>query len=212
MKHHHLRPPIVHIIDDEASVRAALTFLLEGQDYRVKSWPNGAAFLASAPPPAAQEIALIDVRMPQIDGLELQERLILSGRPVAVIMMTAHADIAMAVRAMRNGAVTFLEKPFESKVLLQALVDAQAEADGDGARKQQCIEAELMLQRLTPREKEVLQGLTQGLSNKEIGRTLGLSPRTVETHRAALMAKFGARSLSEALRIAFLSGADGPLL
>ena len=144
--------------------------------------------------------------MPEMDGLEVQQALLDRGVTMPVIVLTGHADVSIAVRAMKAGAVDFLEKPFEKAVLIAAIETAfgrLAVADGASAR---ATEAEVILAVLTPREREVLDGLAQGLPNKTIAYDLGISPRTVEVHRANLMAKLDVRSLSDALRLAFAAG------
>jgi two-component system response regulator FixJ len=141
--------------------------------------------------------------MPGMDGLEVQQALQERGVGLPVIIMTGHGDVALAVKAMKAGAVDFIEKPFE-KIALSSSLDegfrrlSQKEVTGERRK-----DAEVKLQALTPRERDVLDGLAQGLPNKTIAYDLGISPRTVEIHRANLMTKLGVRSLSEALRIAF---------
>lgn len=149
---------------------------------------------------------LLDVRMPEMDGLEVQKILAERGVTMPVIILTGHGDISIAVRAMKGGAVDFLEKPFEKALLISAIeaaFDRIETADGVSAR---ASAAEVILGALTAREREVLDGLVQGLPNKTIAYDLGISSRTVEVHRANLMTKLEARSLSDALRIAFAAG------
>jgi two-component system response regulator FixJ len=146
---------------------------------------------------------LLDIRMPGMDGLEAQEALRSRGVTLPVIIMTGHGDVSLAVQAMKAGAVDFIEKPFEKAVLLSAIDQALDRLKRSAASREQTDEALVRLQALTPREREVLDGLAKGLPNKTIAYDLGISPRTVEIHRANLMSKLGARSLSEALRLAF---------
>lgn len=195
----------VHIVDDEEAIRRSASFMLKTSGYAVETWPTGAAFLREVRH-AAEGCILLDVRMPEMDGLEVQQALLDRGVTMPVIVLTGHADVSIAVRAMKAGAVDFLEKPFEKAVLIAAIETAfgrMAAADGAAAR---AAEAEVILAVLTPREREVLDGLAQGLPNKTIAYDLGISPRTVEVHRANLMAKLDVRSLSDALRLAFAAG------
>lgn len=196
---------LVHIVDDEEAIRRSASFMLKTSGYAVETWPTGAAFLREVRH-AAEGCILLDVRMPEMDGLEVQQALLDRGVTMPVIVLTGHADVSIAVRAMKAGAVDFLEKPFEKAVLIAAIETAfgrLAVADGAAAR---ATEAEVILAVLTPREREVLDGLAQGLPNKTIAYDLGISPRTVEVHRANLMAKLDVRSLSDALRLAFAAG------
>ena len=196
---------LVHIVDDEEAIRRSASFMLKTSGYAVETWPTGAAFLSEVRH-AAEGCILLDVRMPEMDGLEVQQALLDRGVTMPVIVLTGHADVSIAVRAMKAGAVDFLERPFEKAVLIAAIEPAfgrMAAADGAVAR---AAEAEVILAVLTPREREVLDGLAQGLPNKTIAYDLGISPRTVEVHRANLMAKLDVRSLSDALRLAFAAG------
>ncbi len=196
---------LVHIVDDEESMRRSTGYALKTTGYAVATWASGTEFLKQVRH-AEQGCILLDVRMPDIDGLEVQQVLAARGVTMPVVIMTGHGDITIAVQAMKAGAVDFLEKPFEKSALLNAVEAAFeriAKAD-DAAIKAQ--DAATLLAALTPRERDVLEGLAQGLPNKTIAYDLGISPRTVEVHRANLMAKLDVRSLSDALRIAFAAG------
>lgn len=196
---------LVHIVDDEDAIRRSASFMLKTSGYTVQTWVSGVAFLKEVRH-APEGCVLLDVRMPEMDGLEVQQALLDRGVTMPVIVLTGHADVSIAVRAMKAGAVDFLEKPFEKAVLIAAIdaaFDRIAAADGAAAR---AAEANVVLGVLTPREREVLDGLAQGLPNKTIAYDLGISPRTVEVHRANLMAKLDVRSLSDALRLAFAAG------
>ena len=196
---------LVHIVDDEDAIRRSASFMLKTSGYAVQTWATGVAFLREIRH-VPEGCVLLDVRMPEMDGLEVQEALRERGVTMPVIVLTGHADVSIAVRAMKGGAVDFLEKPFEKAVLIAAIVaafDRLTAADGAAAR---AAEANVVLAVLTPREREVLEGLAQGLPNKTIAYDLGISPRTVEVHRANLMAKLDVRSLSDALRLAFAAG------
>lgn len=196
---------LVHIIDDEEAVRRSTSFMLKTSGYAVQSWPSGTAFLRDVRH-VEPGCILLDIRMPEMDGLAVQAALVERGVTMPVVILTGHGDIGTAVQAMKAGAVDFLEKPFEKKALLGAIeqaCDRIAAADDRAART---AEAQTVLGALTPREREVLEGLAQGLPNKAIAFDLGISPRTVEVHRANLMAKLDVKSLSDALRIAFAAG------
>lgn len=196
---------LVHIVDDEEAIRRSASFMLKTSGYAVETWSTGTAFLKEIRH-VPEGCILLDVRMPEMDGLDVQQNLLDRGVTMPVIILTGHADVSIAVRAMKAGAVDFLEKPFEKAVLLSAIEAAferLAKADSAAAR---AAEANVVLGVLTPREREVLDGLAQGLPNKTIAYDLGISPRTVEVHRANLMAKLEVRSLSDALRLAFAAG------
>jgi two-component system response regulator FixJ len=149
------------------------------------------------------DIVLLDIRMPGMDGLEVQQELRKLGVDLPVIIMTGHGDIPLSVRAMKAGAIDFIEKPFEKAALLEAIDEAFATLSRGHSGLERAKGAIVKLQALTPRERDVLDGLAKGLPNKTIAYDLGISPRTVEIHRANLMIKLEVRSLSEALRLAF---------
>lgn len=205
---------LVHIVDDEASIRRSAGFLLKTSGYAVETHESGVAFLKDArhQDPAC---VLLDVRMPVMDGLQVQQILAERGIALPVIVLTGHADVSIAVRAMKAGAVDFIEKPFEKMTLLGAIEAAFERLTDAAGRAARGDSARLAIAGLTGREQEVLKGLADGLPNKTIAYDLGISPRTVEVHRANLMTKLGVRSLSEALRIAFAAGlgqdADGAI-
>jgi two-component system response regulator FixJ len=182
--------------------------MLKTSGFDVQTWPSGVAFLKEAKAAAAGCI-LLDVRMPEMDGLEVQQALNERGIAMPVIVLTGHGDISIAVRAMKAGAVDFLEKPFEKARLLDAIEEAFARLEDTAARGDRAQDAQVAIASLTAREREVLEGLAQGLPNKTIAYDLDISSRTVEVHRANLMSKLNVRSLSEALRIAFAAGMGG---
>lgn len=194
--------PLVYVVDDDEAIRRSISFLLKTSGYAVKAYASGAEFLAEAGR-LERGCILLDVRMPDIDGMEVQQRLRESGVLLPVIIMTGHGDIDMAVRAMKAGASDFIEKPFEKALLFDALESAQQRLDLDVLSDRRCEDARARLNILTAREREVLKGMVDGLPNKTIAYDLGISPRTVEIHRANLMQKLQVQSLSEALRIAF---------
>ncbi|WOK37464.1 response regulator transcription factor [Sphingomonas sp. C3-2] len=193
---------LVYLVDDEEAIRRSAGFMLRTSGFKVESFASGVEFLKDVRD-LPLGCVLLDIRMPGMDGLEVQQALIERGVAMPVVIMTGHGDVNIAVRAMKAGAIDFIEKPFEKAVLMAALDQAQARLDRSGQRRTNAEEAATRLKILTPREREVLDGLVEGLPNKTIAFDLGISPRTVEIHRANLMAKLEVRSLSEALRLAF---------
>ena len=196
---------MVHVIDDDDGVRRSASFLLKTSGFATRTWESGVAFLREVRHAEAGCI-LLDVRMPEMDGLEVQQALTERGVAMPVIVLTGHGDIGIAVKAMKAGAVDFIEKPFESDVLLDAIGRAFERLDRSADVLARAADADLVLGALSAREREVLEGLAQGYPNKTIAYDMGISARTVEVHRANVMSKLGARSLSDALRIAFAAG------
>ncbi len=193
---------LVHLVDDDEAIRRSVGFMLKTSGYHVRTYESGVELLKSCPNLETGCI-LLDIRMPGMDGLELQAALKDKGVTLPVVIMTGHGDVSLAVHAMKAGAVDFIEKPFEKAVLLSAIEHGVERLKRSAATLDRADEAAVKLQALTPREREVLEGLAKGLPNKTIAYDLGISPRTVEIHRANVMSKLGVRSLSEALRIAF---------
>ena len=193
---------LVHLVDDDASVRRSVGFMLKTSNYQVQTYESGLELLKRSTY-LSPGCVLLDIRMPGMDGLEVQQALREKGVGLPVIIMTGHGDINLAVKAMKAGAVDFIEKPFEKDALLSSLEEGFHRLSRKEVTQDRKKDAEVRLQALTPRERDVLDGLTQGLPNKTIAYDLGISPRTVEIHRANLMTKLEVRSLSEALRIAF---------
>ncbi len=198
----------VHLVDDDEAIRRSASFMLRTSGYLVKTYATGVEFLGQAKdvPPGC---ILLDVRMPEMDGLEVQAALRECGVLLPVIVMTGHGDINTAVEAMKLGAVDFIEKPFEKAVLVNALETGFERLEKSAKRHDRAEEARVKLGVLTPRELDVMRGLVRGHPNKTIAYDLDISPRTVEIHRANLMTKLEVRSLSEALRIAFAAGLGG---
>ena len=198
----------IHLVDDDEAIRRSASLVLRTSGYTVKTYESGIELLASA-----EELApgciLMDVRMPAMDGLEVHAALKERGVFLPVIVMTGHGDVNLAVRAMKAGAIDFIEKPFEKAELLAAIEDGFDSMDRSERRRAHREEARAKLAVLTPRECEVLQGLVEGRPNKTIAYALGISPRTVEVHRANLMAKLAVPSLSDALKLAFAAGMAG---
>ena len=196
---------IIHLVDDEESIRKAASFALKTAGYDVIAYTSGVEFLRTAKS-AEVGCVILDVRMPEMDGLQVQTTMAARGINMPVIVLTGHGDVSVAVQAMKGGAIDFLEKPFEKAALLEAVRRAFARLDDVDLRARESSEAEVRVAALTPREQVVLEGLANGLPNKTIAYDLGCSSRTVEVHRASLMAKLEVRNLSEALRIAFAAG------
>ena len=198
---------IVHLVDDDEAIRRSAGFMLKTSGFKVSIYASGVELLKEARD-LAPGCILLDVRMPEMDGLQVQEALRERGIGFPVIVMTGHGDVAVAVQAMKAGAVDFIEKPFEKAVLLSSIEEGFSRIEHAGRSRARAEEALVRLQALTPREKDVLEGLVRGHPNKTIAYDLDISPRTVEIHRANLMSKLGVASLSEALRIAFAAGLD----
>ncbi len=200
---------LVHIVDDDDAVRRSAAFMLKHAGYRVQSHVSGIAFLKEARV-AERGCVLLDVRMPEMDGLEVQEEMGKRGIDMPVVILTGHGDVAVAVKAMRAGAVNFIEKPYEKEALLRAIEEAYAHLDRSYDKEMKASEAQVRLASLTGRERDVLNGLVAGYPNKTIAYDLGISPRTVEIYRANMMEKLRASSLSQALRIAFIAESANP--
>src|SRR5487761_8272 len=195
----------VYIVDDDEAVRDSLAVLLETQGYAVAGFASAPAFLAAAPAlPAGVLVA--DIRMPGMDGLELQQRLNEQALSFPMIVVTGHGDVPLAVRAMKAGAIDFIEKPFAATAILNSAEAALSRLAEPGNQDPPAPAATARLALLTPREREVLQGLLAGLPNKSIAYDLAISPRTVEIHRARVMDKMNARSLSELVRMSLAAG------
>lgn len=190
---------LVHVIDDDLAIRLALEMLLHSAGFDVATYASGFAFLDAVPSLREEGAACIvtDMRMPGLDGLQLLHRLKEQRFRHPVIVMTAHGDVPSAVKVMKAGAADFVEKPFDADVILAAIDTALKAATGQGLHPEDSRIAEL-----SAREREVLDMLVAGKPNKLIAAELGISPRTVEVHRARLMARLGVRSLAEAVRIA----------
>lgn len=221
-------PPLVHVVDDDDAMRRSLALLLRAAGYAAEAHASAEALLdaldreaASLPeaPPAAPRrpaCAVVDVLMPGgMDGIALQTELARRGAALPVVVVTGHADVPLAVRAMRAGALDFIEKPYPKERILAAVGQAleatasgRAAGRGHGPTAAAAAAAAARVAPLTPRERTVLRSLVLGRPNKVIAHELGISPRTVEAHRAAIMEKLGVRSLAEAVRIALAAGLD----
>lgn len=197
-------PTVVHIVDDDPQVRAATSFLLASQGYPTHVYADGTEFLEQAK--LRKGCVLLDLRMTGKSGLEVLRELGGRGTTLPVVMLSGHGNLKEAVEAMKLGAVDFLEKPYQERELIAAIERALEWAERQRDRSQASAAAASRLQRLSTRERQVLQGLLSGLSNKAIGRRLDLSPRTIEMHRANLMNDLGVGSLPEAIRLAIDAG------
>jgi two-component system response regulator FixJ len=199
----------IFIVDDDAAIRDSLRVLLESVGFAaVTTFASARDFLDRATP-SPGDCVLVDVHMPDMGGLELQAELAARGSGVSVIVMTGHGEVPLAVRAMKAGAVDFLEKPIAEALLLDCIRRALALGAARSRHAEEASETERRLKTLTPREREVLQGMVEGRPNKAIAHDLGISPRTVEIHRARVMEKMEARSLSALVRMALAAGIGG---
>lgn len=196
---------IVYVIDDDDSVRHSLEFLLDVAGIRVRSFPSADAFLRSSPPFAGACI-VTDVRMPGMNGVELAEELKKRGFEVPVIIVTGHADVPLAIQAMKAGVADFIEKPFDDEMILAAIRSALAQQVGDEEARSERQNVLDRVATLSPRERDVMEGLVAGKANKAIAFDLDISARTVEVYRANLMMKMQAKTLSELVRMVTMAG------
>jgi len=199
---------IIYVVDDDDAMRDSLTWLLEGEAYRVACFDSAAAFLA-ARDDAMRGCIILDVRMPDMSGLELHERLDALGSTLPIIFVTGHGDVPMAVSALQRGACDFIEKPFNNAELLSRIQRA-LEVDSQLAlRRQRDSAISHRVEQLTPREREVMDLVVAGKLNKQIADTLDISMKTVEAHRARVMEKMGVRTLAELVKAAMSLGDEG---
>lgn len=191
--------PVVHVVDDDEALRDSLRWLLEGHGFEVRAYPSATAFMQSAPPQPGS-VLLLDVRMPGMTGMQLQDELAARGINSPIIFITGHGDVPMAVEAVKKGAADFLEKPFNDEqlvALIRRAADQDAVRHGAEARRSA---GDARLQSLTAREREVLERVVAGKLNKSIADELGISIKTVEVHRARVMEKMQAKSLAELIQ------------
>jgi two-component system response regulator FixJ len=192
--------PIVFVVEDDAGMRDAISLLLRSAGFAVHSYPSAELFLAEMD--RSLPICLVtDVRLPQMDGIALFRHLVGLGTEPAVIVITGHGDIPMAVAALKEGVMDFIEKPFDPAMLLESVHDAWQRVETNQAHKAVAAEIAARRQMLTPREREVVMMLMEGHPNKVIAARLGMSTRTAEHHRARIMEKMGARSLSQLIKM-----------
>lgn len=189
---------LISVVDDDPGVRDSLRLLLESANYPVKTYESARQFLDDE---STSACLIADVRMQEMDGLALQEEIGRRNSGLPVIMITGHGDVPLAVRAMKAGAVDFIEKPFDGELLLASVRRAVEIGRKTRSEAAEVAAAERLLALLTPRERSVLEQLVIGRSNKVAAYELGISPRTVEIHRAHIMGKMNARSLSDLVRV-----------
>jgi len=199
--------PTVFVVDDDQAMRNSLKWLIESIDMPVKTYASANEFLNSYYP-GRVGCLLLDIRMPGMSGMELQTRLAQEDSRLPVIMITGHGDVTMAVKAMKSGAVDFIEKPFHDEDLLASIRNALEFDEKRRQLRSQRAEIAVRLVELTPREHEVMTMVTEGRANKEIAAVLGVSAKTVEAHRARVMDKMHARSLAELVRMALIADSD----
>lgn len=195
---------LVHVVDDDVAVRKSLAFLLASEGLAVRLYETGTAFLDQSVETLGGCI-VTDVRMPEMDGIELLRQLRSRRVSLPVVVMTGHADVALAVEAMKAGAADFLEKPFDDEIFIATVRSALSRQAERGEESAHVAQIRRRVAALSEREGQVLVGLVQGKANKIIAYDLGISPRTVEIHRANLMTKMQARSLSELVRMALVA-------
>jgi len=198
---------VVHIVDDEEPVRKSLAFLLTMVGFTVRVHDSATSFLAAASN-IGKACLVTDLRMPDMSGVELLERLNQHNGMIPTVVITGHGDVPMAVAAMKAGAVDFIEKPFEDEVLVEAIKKAASRLGDSGTRVEDVAVLGSRLEQLSERERQVMTLVVSGLPNKTIGYNLSISPRTVEVHRANIMSKMQARSLPELVRMVISLGFD----
>jgi RNA polymerase sigma factor (sigma-70 family) len=203
------RVPVVFIVDDDHAIRDAITLLLGLRGYTTRSFVSGTDFLAAIDGDARGCI-LLDLRMPELDGLEVQAELKARGIDLPLVILTAHGDVATARSSLKAGAFDFLEKPIDDAVLTTVLEAALARDRESGKRLEQKRALQRRLARLTPRELEVLQHVVHGRHNREIASDLGISPRTVEVYKSRIVDKLQVERLPDLIRIALDSGLPEP--
>jgi len=201
--------PIIHIVDDNASVRRALRRLLASVGHETRTYASAHEFL-EAEHPNTPACVVLDVRMPRMSGLELQDRMAKQELTIPIVFITGHGDITMAVEAMKKGAVDFLPKPFDDQELLASIERALSEHEQE--RSDQAEQGEILarIDRLTPREREVMEHVITGLLNKQIAAELGTSEKTIKVHRGRVMEKMEVVSLAELVRLAARIDVHGP--
>ena len=193
--------PMVFVVDDDPSVRRSLTRVLASAGYTVEAFASAKEFLAREPY-AGPCCLVLDVRMPGLNGLELQETLASAGRRMSIVFVTGHVDVPMSVRAMKRGATDLLTKPVDAKDLLAAIQRCVTKDVEDRGEEARVAEVRTRVKRLSPRETEVFALVVTGMLNKQIASALGISEKTIKVHRARVMEKMQARSVAELVRLA----------
>ena len=191
----------VYVVDDDEAVRDSVQWLLEGQDFRVRSFESSEVFLARYDP---REVAclIVDIRMDGMSGLDLQDRLVERDSPLPMAFITGHGDVPLAVDTMKKGAMDFIQKPFKEEQLVPLVERMLEQARANFAEHQQAASRDALLSKLTGREAQVLERIVAGRLNKQIADDLGISIKTVEAHRANIMEKLGANTVADLLKIA----------
>ena len=205
-----IEPALVCVVDDDEAVRLSIEMLIESIGFRTRAYASALELLADPSGVAEANCIVLDVRMPGLSGLAAQERLAQLGASVPIIFVSGHGDVPMVVKAMRNGAQDFIQKPFNDQLLLDRVQEVVAADLARRARAGQHEQVGRRLATLTPREHEVLEGMMQGLLNKQIAESLGISMKTVEQHRARIMEKMELSSFAELVGAVTLFRADGP--
>ncbi|MBO5659316.1 MAG: response regulator transcription factor [Duodenibacillus sp.] len=195
----------VYVVDDDEAVRDSIRWLLEASDYRVELYDSGESFIAKYDPNAIA-VLLLDVRMNGMSGLEVQEHLIARKADLPIIFITGHGDVAMAVNALKKGAVDFIEKPFDQAALKQQVERMLQEARDRRVKNERQSLNEALLSKLTPREQQVLERIVAGRLNKQIADDLGISIKTVEAHRASIMDKTNSGTVADLMRVVMGAG------
>jgi FixJ family two-component response regulator len=201
--------PLVLVVDDDPSVRKSLTRLLASADYTVEAFASAQEFLTRAPHPGPCCLVL-DVRMPGLTGMQLQELLAATGRRVSIVFVTGHADVPTSVKTMKAGAVDLLTKPVDAKDLIAAIQRAVTRDEHDRVTEARRAEVQRRVGKLTPRETEVFALVVTGMLNKQVGAALGIGEKTVKVHRARVMEKMRAGSVAELVRLADEAGVTVP--
>lgn len=190
----------VYVVDDDDAVRDSLKWLLEASDYRVELYDSGESFIAKYDPDAIA-VLILDVRMPGMSGLEVQEHLMNRKSDLPIVFITGHGDVSMAVNALKKGAADFIEKPFEQAALKKLVERMLREARDRHMDKERRSLNEALLSKLTPREQQVLERIVNGRLNKQIADDLGISIKTVEAHRASIMDKTDSGTVADLMRV-----------
>ncbi len=202
--------PLIHVIDDDAPFLRSVLFMLEDGGWQAVGHPSAEAFLDAAPTPGPEGgCLLLDIRMPRISGLALQQRLTAAGSPWPIVFMTGHGDVEQAVQAMKAGALDFLQKPFKAQALMDAVahaVDASRAAQRERSRRDEAL---ALFERLSPREREVARLIAMGHSNKEVARLLAISDNTVHVHRQRITEKTGTGHAADLARLILRADPDG---
>lgn len=197
----------IYLVDDDAAARESLAVLLKTAGYSVEAFASGVAFLERVDK-LQEGCVILDLRMPEIDGMEVQKRLVERNIAMPIVMVTGHGDVPLAVQAVKAGAWDFVEKPYSESLILNSVGSALQSARERRETAADCAAFAGRIELLTARERDVLHNLVVGLSNKEIAVQLNISPRTVEIHRARVMGKLEARNYAELIRCALLCGLE----